>query len=238
MKLLAWNPGLVLMRLRLMVETARKLDAITSAPSPSGHKCSLPPPPAGIDWEGKNGYGHSMPLRPVPPTDEELRLQTQTIGWLRSLSPTNRVIVWGCAADKSVRTISRHLKKNEAAGCQPLSHQAVHKRWLGLLCDLAEWWTEDGHAVDDLSRMALLRFDFDAWMRGPKKRTNKGRAFVNGVERRLGRIQAAEVDQESIKRVDMFFRRNEWRAEAPQIGRDGVIRNRKRAVDKGDRKAQ
>ncbi len=235
---LAWNPGLVLMRLRGMVETARKIEAITSRPGPAGHKCSLPPPPAGVDWEGKNGYGGPTVLRPVPPSEEEMRLQAQTIDWLRELSPTNRVIVWGCAADKSFGFIAKQLKRNEAQGCKAMSQQAVRKRWYSLLCDLAIIWSERGHAVDSMSRQALLQFDFDNWQRGPgKHRKTRGRAFVNGAERQLGRIEAAEVDQESMQRVDMFWRRWEWDADRPKIGRDGVMRKIKNSVVKVAKKA-
>lgn len=228
-----WSPGLVLMRLFLMADVARRLEAVTVRPAPMGHRCSLPPPPAGRDWEGKNAYGSvSTPLLPVPPSEEERRLQDETVQWLRELDATDRVIVWGGAAEQSFGRIAAKLRKNEASGCKPMSRDGVRKRWFRLLELLAMRWGASGYEVDVHSRARLEKFDSSTWMVKRPKPHTKGRAYVNGKERPAERIEAAEVDQVSMQKTDVYFSRQEWQADAPKVGRDGQVRVRKNAVDK------
>lgn len=238
-----WTPALVLMRLLLMADVARRIEEGTARPGPRGHACSLPAPPAGVDWEGKNGYTvESGPLRPVPPSDVEHRLHEETVRLVAMMPPTDRVILWGKACGRSDAVVALELEIRQSLGTTPLSREGVRRRFYRLLERLATTWNAEGRPVDAESRTRLLAFDMKAWMGGPKKRKTKGRAFVNGVERRLGRIQAAEVDQDSMRQDDLYFRRREWSAQAPKAGRDGVLRTtgkdgRKIAVGKVGKKA-
>jgi hypothetical protein len=233
-----WTPALVLMRLQIMADVARRLEDTTALPRPRGYVCSMPEPPAGRDWEGRNGYGvESAPLRPVPPSDEEMRLHEATVFLVSLMGATDRVILWGGAVGKSWRRIAQALKDKQGLGTTPMSYEGVRRRWFRLLEDLAWRWTADGMAVDAVSRARFARFDARGYFLGKKKRKTKGRAFVNGEERLLGRIQAAEIDQGSMLKRDMYFRRGEWSAAAPKVGRDGVLRGRKNGVVKVDKKA-
>ncbi|MGE0154794.1 MAG: hypothetical protein AB7R90_19410 [Reyranellaceae bacterium] len=233
-----WTPALVLMRLLLMADVARRIEEGTARPGPRGHGCSMPSPPAGVDWESKNGYSiESGPLRPVPPSDVEHRLHEETVMLVAMMPPTDRVILWGAAVGKSWRRIAKQLKANQGMGTQPMSYEGVRRRFYRVVEGLAATWNAEGRPVDAESRTRLLTFDMKAWMLGAPKRKTKGRAFSNGFEIRLGTIQAAEVDQDSMRQEDLYFRRREWSAQAPKVGRDGVMRSRKNGVVKVDKKA-